>query len=148
LVGLNFGLLIGLVAGIITFVPYVGSMTGLVLATGVAVAQFWPAWTPILTVVCIFFFGQFIEGYILTPKLVGRRVGLHPVWLMFAIFAFGYLLGFVGMLLAVPLAAAIGVVARFSLRRYMQSALYTGEAVPEPEPEPERKPRAARAPQR
>jgi predicted PurR-regulated permease PerM len=140
LVGLNFGLLIGLVSGLITFIPYVGSMTGLVLATAVAVAQFWPSWTPILIVVGIFFAGQFIEGYVLTPKLVGRSVGLHPVWLMFSIFAFGYLLGFVGMLLAVPLAAAIGVVMRFTLRRYMASSLYTGEPEPETTPRPVRLP--------
>jgi predicted PurR-regulated permease PerM len=136
LAGLNFGLLIGLVSGLITFVPYVGSMTGLVLATGVAVAQFWPNGGPIVTVVAIFFVGQFLEGYILAPKLVGESVGLHPVWLMFALFAFGYLFGFVGMLLAVPLAAAIGVVVRFALRRYLASPLYTGEIVLPDEPTP------------
>jgi predicted PurR-regulated permease PerM len=127
LVGLSFGLLIGLISGIISFVPYVGSLTGLVLSLGVAVAQFWPAWTPILIVAAIFFAGQFIEGYVLSPKLVGDSVGLHPVWLMFALFAFGYLFGFVGMLLAVPLAAAFGVLARFALRQYLASPLYTGE---------------------
>jgi predicted PurR-regulated permease PerM len=127
LVGLNFGLLIGLISGVITFIPYVGSMTGLVLSLGVAVAQFWPAWTPILVVAAIFFAGQFLEGYVLSPKLVGDSVGLHPVWLMFALFAFGYLFGFVGLLLAVPLAAAFGVLARFALRQYLASPLYTGE---------------------
>jgi predicted PurR-regulated permease PerM len=127
LAGLSFGLLIGLISGIISFIPYVGSMTGLVLALGVAVAQFWPAWTPILVVAAIFFAGQFLEGYVLQPKLVGDSVGLHPVWLMFALFAFGYLFGFVGMLLAVPLAAAFGVLARFALRQYLASPLYTGE---------------------
>lgn len=126
--GLNFGLLIGLVSGLVSFVPYVGSMSGLVVASAVAVAQFWPDWSAILLVVGIFFTGQFLEGYILAPKLVGESVGLHPVWLMFALFAFGYLFGFVGMLLAVPLAAAIGVIARFALRRYLASPLYTGEA--------------------
>src|SRR5215204_4742007 len=125
--GLNFGLLIGLVSGLISFVPYVGSMSGLVVSSGVAVAQFWPDWSSILLVVGIFFSGQFLEGYILAPKLVGESVGLHPVWLMFALFAFGYLFGFVGMLLAVPLAAAIGVIARFALQRYLASPLYTGE---------------------
>jgi predicted PurR-regulated permease PerM len=130
--GLNFGLLIGLVSGLITFIPYLGSMTGLVLASGVAVAQFWPNWSGILSVVGIFFVGQFLEGYVLAPKLVGERVGLHPVWLMFALFAFGYLFGFVGLLLAVPLAAAIGVVARFALGRYLDSPLYTGEAIAAP----------------
>ncbi|MFL5088499.1 MAG: AI-2E family transporter [Xanthobacteraceae bacterium] len=126
LTGLNFGLLIGLISGLITFIPYVGSMTGLVLAVGVAIAQFWPAWTPIMIVAGIFFFGQFAEGYVLAPKLVGESVGLHPVWLMFALFAFGYLFGFVGLLIAVPLAAAFGVLARFALRQYRASPLYTG----------------------
>jgi predicted PurR-regulated permease PerM len=132
LTGLNFGLLIGLVSGVITFVPYVGSMTGLVVATGVAVAQFWPEYTPILTVLGIFFFGQFLEGYVLSPKLVGESIGLHPVWLMFALFAFGYLFGFVGLLIAVPLAAVIGVLARFALRRYLASPFYTGEPAGRP----------------
>src|SRR5437868_13487581 len=126
-VGLNFGLLIGLASGIITFIPYVGSMTGLVLAVGVAIAQFWPGYTPIITVLVVFFVGQFLEGYVLAPKLVGGSVGLHPVWLMFALFAFGYLLGFVGLLIAVPLAAVVGVLVRFALRRYLESPFYTGE---------------------
>ena len=127
LTGLNFGLLIGLISGLISFVPYVGSMTGLLLSTGVAIAQFWPNWTPVLVVIGIFMVGQFVEGYILAPKLVGESVGLHPVWLMFALFSFGYLFGFVGLLLAVPLAAAIGVLTRFALRQYLASPLYTGE---------------------
>jgi predicted PurR-regulated permease PerM len=124
--GLNFGLLIGMVSGLITFIPYVGSTTGLVLSLGVAIAQFWPEWTSIATVVAIFIAGQFIEGNILSPKLVGESVGLHPVWLIFALLAFGYLFGFVGLLVAVPLAATIGVLARFALKRYRASSLYTG----------------------
>lgn len=126
LAGLNFGLLIGLVSGLVSFIPYVGSMTGLVLSLGVAVAQFWPDWSAILMVFAIFVIGQFLEGNILAPKLVGERVGLHPVWVIFAIFAFGYLFGFVGLLLAVPLAAAVRVIATFALHRYRESALYTG----------------------
>lgn len=126
LTGLNFGLLIGLVSGVITFIPYVGSTTGLVLSLGVAVAQFWPEWTSIVTVLGVFIVGQFIEGNILSPKLVGQSVGLHPVWLIFALLAFGYLFGFVGLLVAVPLAATIGVLARFALKRYLQSSFYTG----------------------
>lgn len=126
LTGLNFGLLIGMVSGVITFIPYIGSMTGLLLATCVAVAQFFPEWQWIIVVIGIFFVGQFLEGYILAPKLVGESVGLHPVWLMFALFAFGYLFGFVGLLLAVPLAAAIGVLTRFGLKRYLASAYYRG----------------------
>jgi predicted PurR-regulated permease PerM len=125
--GLNFGLLIGLISGVITFIPYVGSMTGLILALGVAVAQFWPDYSSILMVLGIFLVGQFLEGNLLAPKLVGESVGLHPVWLIFALLAFGYLFGFVGLLVAVPLAATIGVLARFALQRYRASSLYTGE---------------------
>ena len=127
LTGLNFGLLIGLISGLITFVPYVGSMTGLILSLGVAVAQFWPDYGSILMVLGIFLVGQFLEGYVLSPKLVGESVGLHPVWLIFALLAFGYLFGFVGLLVAVPLAATIGVLVRFALRRYLESSFYTGE---------------------
>ena len=127
LTGLNFGLLIGLISGLITFIPYVGSLTGLILSIGVAVAQFWPDYTPIAIVLAIFLFGQFIEGNVLAPKLVGESVGLHPVWLIFALLAFGYLFGFVGLLVAVPLAATIGVLTRFALRRYLASSLYTGK---------------------
>lgn len=127
--GLNFGLLIGLISGVITFIPYVGSMTGLILALGVAVAQFWPQWGSILTVLGIFLVGQFLEGNLLAPKLVGESVGLHPVWLIFALLAFGFLFGFVGLLVAVPLAATIGVLTRFALQRYRESTLYTGKKV-------------------
>jgi predicted PurR-regulated permease PerM len=128
LIGLNFGLLIGLIAGLITFVPYIGSMTGLVLSLGVAVAQFWPDYGSILMVLAVFLIGQFVEGNVLSPKLVGESVGLHPVWLIFALLAFGYLFGFVGLLVAVPLAATIGVLCRFALRHYLQSSFYTGES--------------------
>jgi len=127
LVGLDFALLIGLIAGVITFVPYIGSMTGLMIAVSVAIAQFWPDWKRITLVVAIFLVGQFIEGNIVSPKFVGERVGLHPVWLIFAMFAFGYLFGFVGLLIAVPLGAAIAVLLRFGLRQYFASPLYTGD---------------------
>jgi predicted PurR-regulated permease PerM len=127
LVGLDFALLIGLIAGLITFVPYIGSMTGLMIAVSVAIAQFWPDWKWITLVVAIFLVGQFIEGNIVSPKLVGARVGLHPVWLIFAMFAFGYLFGFVGLLIAVPLGAAIAVLLRFGLRQYFASPLYRGD---------------------
>jgi predicted PurR-regulated permease PerM len=129
-VGLNFGLLIGLLAGLISFIPYVGSLTGLVLALGVAFVQFWPDWTWIAAVAGIFFVGQFIEGNILQPKLVGSSVGVHPVWLMFALLAFGALFGFVGLLVAVPCAAAIAVIMRFAIARYKESPLYRGEEKP------------------
>jgi predicted PurR-regulated permease PerM len=127
LAGLNFGLLIGLAAGVLTFMPYVGSLAGLLIGTSVAVGQFWPHWTSIAIVVGIFLVGQFVEGNVLGPKLVGENVGLHPVWLIFAMFAFGYLLGFVGLLIAVPLAAAIAVLFRFGLNRYFESPFYQGE---------------------
>lgn len=128
LTGLNFGVLIGLFAGLISFIPYVGSLTGLVLSVGVAFVQFWPDWIMVLAVACVFFVGQFIEGNILQPRLVGKSVGLHPVWLMFALFAFGALFGFVGLLVAVPSAAAIAVLVRFAVGRYLDSPLYHGHA--------------------
>jgi len=127
LAGLNFGLLIGLMAGFISFVPYVGSIVGLLVSIGVALVQFLPDWVAIATVGAIFVAGQFFEGNFLSPKLVGERVGLHPVWLIFALLAFGYLFGFVGLLVAVPLAAAAGVLVRFGLERYLQSILYKGQ---------------------
>lgn len=126
LTGLNFGLLIGLFAGLISFIPYVGSIIGGLLAIGVAVVQFWPEWTSVVLVATVFAVGQFIEGNILQPKLIGESVGLHPVWLMFALFAFGALFGFVGMLVAVPAATAISVVTRFMLAQYLASPLYRG----------------------
>ena len=126
LVGLNFGLLIGLFAGLVSFIPYVGSITGLVLSVGVALVQFWPDWPWIVAVAAVFFIGQFIEGNILQPKLVGASVGLHPVWLMFALLAFGAMFGFVGLLIAVPSAAAVGVLVRFALTQYLQSEMYFG----------------------
>lgn len=135
LIGLNFGALIGMVAGFLTFIPYVGSLTGLVLSVGVAVVQFWPDWVMVLVTLGIFFFGQFVEGNILSPKLVGDAVGLHPVWLMFALFAFGAIFGFVGLLLAVPLAAALGVLARFAVRQYLASPLYESRLGRPPGPE-------------
>ena len=126
LAGLNFGFLIGVVSGLVSFIPYVGSLTALVVSLCVAVAQFFPDWGHILIIAGIVLVGQFIEGNVLAPNLVGHSVGLHPVWLMFALFAFSYLFGFVGLLLAVPLAAAAGVLIRFALRRYLASPLYTG----------------------
>ncbi|PAQ04546.1 AI-2E family transporter [Mesorhizobium temperatum] len=126
LTGLNFGILIGLFAGLISFIPYVGSLTGLVLAVGVGFVQFWPDWTMVAAVAGVFFVGQFIEGNILQPRLVGKSVGLHPVWLMFSLFAFGALFGFVGLLIAVPASAAIAVLVRFAIARYLESPLYKG----------------------
>ncbi|MCO5730726.1 AI-2E family transporter [Rhizobium sp. SSA_523] len=128
IVGLNFGLLIGFVAGMISFIPYIGSLVGLVLSVGIALMQFWPEYPWIIAVVAVFFSGQFIEGNILQPKLVGSSVGLHPVWLMFALLAFGAMFGFVGLLIAVPAAAVVGVLVRFALSRYLQSDIYYGHS--------------------
>jgi predicted PurR-regulated permease PerM len=128
LIGLNHGLLIGLVAGIISFVPYLGAITALVVSMCVAIAQFWPTWIPILLVAATFVFGELFADYLLSPYLVGRSVNLHPVWLMFALFTFGYLFGFLGLLVAVPLAGAAGVLMRFALRRYLASSLYAASS--------------------
>lgn len=126
LVGLKFGLVVGIIAGIISFIPFVGAIIGLILSVGLALVQFWPDFITIGIVAIIFFIGQFLEGNVLTPRLVGKHIGLHPVWLMFALFAFGTLFGFVGMLIAVPVAAMIGVLSRFAVRQYLTSPLYLG----------------------
>ncbi len=124
--GLHFGLLIGLTAGFLSFIPYVGSTIGAVLSIGMALVQFWPDWGHVLLIVGIFAAGQFMEGNFLSPNLVGGRIGLHPVWMMFALMAFGYLFGFAGLLLAVPLAAAIRVIVKYALDQYLKSPLYLG----------------------
>nr|WP_321510649.1 AI-2E family transporter [uncultured Celeribacter sp.] len=140
LVGLKFGLVAGAVAGALTFIPYVGAIVGGILSIGLALFQFWGEWYWIAAVVGIFAIGQFVEGNILTPNLVGSSVGLHPVWLIFALSAFGTMFGFVGMLVAVPVAAAFGVIARFGFEKYQNSRLYRGlsdDAAPLPEDVPE-----------
>ncbi|MEM9031219.1 MAG: AI-2E family transporter, partial [Pseudomonadota bacterium] len=124
--GLQFGLIVGAIAGLITFIPYVGALVGGALAVGLALFQFWGEWGWIALIAGIFFAGQFVEGNILTPNLVGQSVGLHPVWLILALSVFGALFGFVGMLVAVPVAAAFGVLARFGIARYKESLLYRG----------------------
>lgn len=126
LAGLNFGLLIGVAAGLLAIIPYVGSFIGLGLAILIATVQFWPSWQPILVVLCVFASGQLLEGYVLTPKLIGEAIGIHPVWMMFALFAFGALFGFVGLLLAAPLSATVAVLVRHGLKSYLASPLYRG----------------------
>ncbi len=130
LIGLQFGAVIGLVAGLISFIPFVGSIIGGGLSIGVAIFQFWddPIWIGV--VAAVFAIGQFVEGNILSPKLVGGSVGLHPVWLMFSLSAFGSLLGFVGLLIAVPVSASIGVIGRFLMDQYMDGPLYKGPQQP------------------
>ena len=116
-VGLDHGIAIGLIAGLISFVPYLGAGTGFVISMCVAISQFWPNWTPIVVVGGTFFVVEMLADYVLAPRIIGRRVRLNPVWLMFALFAFGALFGFVGLLLAVPLAAAMAVILRFAMRK-------------------------------
>lgn len=126
LVGLQFGLVVGFIAGLVTFIPYLGALIGGALAIGLALFQFWGDWLSIGIVAGIFAFGQVIEGNVLTPKLVGGSVGLHPVWLLLALSVFGAIFGFIGMLVAVPVAAALGVIARFLVNTYQSSLLYRG----------------------
>lgn len=126
LVRLDFALVIGVVAGGLSFVPYLGFVVGLVASVGVALWQFWPEWLRVALVLVIFLVGQVVSDYVLTPWLVGERTGLHPLWVIFGVFAGGALFGFVGMLLAVPACAAIGVLARFALARYKESETYRG----------------------
>ncbi|RRH73535.1 AI-2E family transporter [Falsigemmobacter faecalis] len=131
-VGLQFGFIVGAIAGAITFIPYIGSIVGGVLAIGLALVQYWGDWWSVGLIAAIFAVGQFLEGNIITPRLVGGSVGLHPVWLLFALSAFGTLFGFAGMLVAVPVAAAIGVLVRYASARYVESDIYRGATPPEP----------------
>lgn len=126
LVGLNYGLAVGLIAGLLSFIPYVGFGVGFALSMGIATVQFWPNWWMVALVFAIFMGWQFIEGNVLYPKLVGSSININPVWLMFALLAFGALFGFVGLLLAVPLAAIGGVLVRYGIRKYKGSSLYLG----------------------
>ncbi len=128
LVGLQCGLVVGFIAGLVTFIPYLGALIGGALAIGLGLFQFWGDWISLAMVAGIFVIGQVVEGNILTPKLVGNSVGLHPVWLLLALSVFGALFGFVGMLVAVPVAAAIGVIARFGVGQYTHSRLYLGQS--------------------
>jgi predicted PurR-regulated permease PerM len=123
--GLDFGLVVGLLSGLLSFIPYVGSLFGFVVSTGLALLQFDDLWR-VAIVIGIFLFGQTMEGNVLTPKLVGDKVGLHAVWVMFALLAGGSLFGFLGVLMAVPVAAVIGVLTRFALRQYLSSSYYRG----------------------
>ena len=126
IVGLQFGIVIGLIAGLISFIPFVGTLVGAVLSIGMALAQFPPDWMGVAKVAAVFVLGNLLEGNLLSPKLVGDRVGLHPVWIMFALLAGGSLFGFTGVLIAVPVAAVIGVVVRHLMKRYRDSTFYRG----------------------
>ncbi|MCV6598296.1 MAG: AI-2E family transporter [Mangrovicoccus sp.] len=128
LAGLNYGLVVGFLGGLLSFIPYVGSIVGGVLAIGLAAFQFWGDWLQIALIAGIFFFGQIVEGNFLTPKLVGSSVGMHPVWLLLSLSIFGALFGFVGMLIAVPVSATINVIIRFLTDHYLNGRLYQGMA--------------------
>jgi len=124
--GLDFGFVIGVATGILSFIPYVGTLTGAALSLGFAILQF-DSWTPVLVIGGIYLFGQLVEGNVLQPLLVGDRVGLHPVWVIFSLLAGGALMGFVGILIAIPVAATLGVLIRFFVDRYLKSQFYLGE---------------------
>ncbi len=126
-VGLKYGLLIGIGTGILTFIPFVGWALGLITATSLALIQFWPDMMPVAMVAGVFLAGQAFDAGFLSPNIVGSKIGLHPVWLIFALFVFSYLFGFVGVLVAVPVAAALGVLMRFALKTYLASPYYGGE---------------------
>ena len=121
--GLDLGLVVGLAAGTLSFIPYVGSITGAVTAIGLAFAQF-PTWSGVIGVAMVFVIGQILEGYVIYPRFLGDRVELPAVWVIFALFAGGAAFGFLGVMLAVPVAATVGVLARFWLQRYLRSPLY------------------------
>jgi predicted PurR-regulated permease PerM len=125
--GLEFGLVLGVAAGLISFVPYLGHIGGMAIGIALAVLQFDEGWR-IGIIAGIFLIGQAMDGMLLTPKFVGNRVRLHPVWVIFAVLAGGSLFGFVGMLVSLPVAAMIGVLIRFGISRYLTSQLYHGPA--------------------
>ena len=122
-VGLDLGLIVGMTAGLLSFIPYVGSITGGVASIGLALAQF-PGWHGVALVGAVLVIGQILEGYVIYPRFLGDRVELPAVWVIFALFAGGAAFGFLGVMLAVPVAATIGVLCRFWLRRYLASPLY------------------------
>lgn len=158
LTGLNFGLVIGLMTGLFSFIPFFGFLIGFVLSMGIALVQFAPDWWFILVVFMVYMVGQFLEGNVLYPRLVGQSININPVWLMFALFAFGLLFGFVGLILAVPLSAITATLTRYAIGRYKDSTLYRGDrlarataaepelALAEAPPEPVKRPPTPRSP--
>ena len=121
--GLDLGLIVGLAAGVLSFIPYVGSITGGITAIALALAQF-PTWKGVAGIGVVLVLGQILENYLIYPRFLGDRVELPAVWVIFALFAGGAAFGFMGVMLAVPVAATIGVLCRFWLRRYLRSPLY------------------------
>jgi predicted PurR-regulated permease PerM len=131
-IGLTYGLVVGIGAGLISFIPYAGAIVGLAVALALALFQF-ESWTPVALVAAVFVVGQLLESNVITPRLVGERIGLHPIWVMFALLGGGLLFGFLGVLLAVPAAAVIGVLVRFAIAQYRQSPLYRGSGASGPD---------------
>ena len=136
LIGIKWGLLIGVVAGLLSFVPYVGLVVGLLTGGTMAVLGSWPDWKPLAMVAGVFAAGQVLDAALLSPRLVAGRIRLHPVWLIFALFAFAYLFGIVGVFVAVPVAALIGVLVRFGLGEYLKSSMHAGRTHADPPPGP------------
>ena len=132
LIGLEFALVVGLITGFMAFIPYAGAFMGFLIALGLGFGQFWPDVVPIALIAVVFGAIQAVDGTFITPRLMGRSVGLHPVWILFALFAGGTLMGFVGVLIAVPTAAALGVLARFAVSRYLVSPMFLGGDDAEP----------------
>lgn len=126
-IGLRYGLLVGLLTGLASFIPFAGWALGLIAASILGIVQYWPDVMSILLVPSVFLAGQALDAGFLGPKIVGSKVGLHPVWLIFALLTFSYLFGFLGLLVAVPVSAAIGVLVRFGLRTYLASSVYNGQ---------------------
>jgi len=126
--GIDYGLLVGLTTGLLAFIPIVGWLLGLIFACGLAIVQFWPDPAPLLKAVAVLVSGIAIDTAFLSPRFVGQKIGLHPVWMIFALFVSSYLLGLVGTLVAVPLAAAVGVLVRFAVGLYLDSSVYKGGA--------------------
>ena len=126
--GIDYGLLVGLSTGLLAFIPIIGWLLGLIFAAGLAIVQFWPDPTPLLKAVGVLVCGIAIDTAFLSPRFVGQKIGLHPVWMIFALFVFSYLFGLVGTLVAVPMAAAIGVLVRFAVQLYLDSSVYKGSS--------------------
>ncbi len=134
LTGLQYGAAVGLFAGILTFIPYIGAFTGFLLTITLSFIQFPDFWSAMLPI-GLFLLGQSVEGNVLTPRLVGRGIGLHDVWVLFAVLAGGAIAGFLGVLIAVPVAAVIGVAVRHAVARYRQTRYFLGDEDADPPPE-------------
>ncbi|MBN8544161.1 MAG: AI-2E family transporter [Alphaproteobacteria bacterium] len=124
IIGIPFSLILALIAGLFIIIPYVGTLVSTVLAVGISYMHFGLEWQT-LSVIGIYMVGQILESQILTPKVIGDRVGLHPLWMVFGMLAGAVLLGFAGVLLAVPITAVIGVLVRFAVGRYLECPFYT-----------------------